>query len=45
MSQNTHKGMTGHRRPVNQKNGAEKRARTQAVLDFLRVATQKNLNN
>jgi hypothetical protein len=24
MSQNTHKGMTGHRRPVNQKNGAEK---------------------
>ncbi|APU70525.1 hypothetical protein LCR01_15960 [Companilactobacillus crustorum] len=41
MSQNTHKGMTGHRRPVNQKNGAEKRAKTQAVLDFLRSRDTK----
>lgn len=41
MSQNTHKGMTGHRRPVNQKNGAEKRANTQAVLDFLKSRDDK----
>lgn len=42
MSQNTHKGMTGHRRPVNQKNGAEKRANTQAVLDFLKSRDVKD---
>lgn len=42
MSQNTHKGMTGHRRPVNQKNGAEKRANTQAVLDFLKERDAKD---
>ncbi|GAB5056071.1 hypothetical protein COSHB9_04580 [Companilactobacillus alimentarius] len=41
MSQNTHKGMTGHRRPVNQKNGAAKRASTQAVLDFLKTRENK----
>ncbi len=41
MSQNTHKGMTGHRRPVNQKNGAEKRANTQTVLDFLKSRDAK----
>jgi len=41
MSQNTHKGMTGHRRPVNQKNGAVKRASTQAVLDFLKTRENK----
>jgi len=33
--------MTGHRRPVNQKNGAEKRASTQAVLDFLKSRDTK----
>ncbi|WP_334331956.1 MULTISPECIES: hypothetical protein [unclassified Companilactobacillus] len=41
MSQNTHKGMTGHRRPVNQKNGAEKRAKTQEVLNFLKSRDNK----
>lgn len=41
MSQNTHKGYTGHRRPVNAKNGEERMSKTQAVKEFLKSRDEK----
>ncbi|MFC6323883.1 MULTISPECIES: hypothetical protein [Companilactobacillus] len=42
MSQNTHKGYTGHRRPVNAKNGAERVNKTQEVKEFLKSRAEKD---
>jgi len=41
MSQNTHKGMTGHRRPVNAANTKVRKAQTQKVIDFLKSLDEK----
>ncbi|WP_291469730.1 hypothetical protein [Companilactobacillus sp.] len=41
MSQNTHKGMTGHRRPVNAANTETRKAQTQKVIEFLKSRDEK----
>ncbi len=41
MSQNTHKGMTGHRRPVNAANTDSRKAQTQKVIEFLKSRDEK----
>ncbi|WP_269082190.1 hypothetical protein [Lactobacillus selangorensis] len=40
MSQNTHKGVTGRRRPTSKINSEKRRRATDAVLDTLKKASQ-----
>jgi hypothetical protein len=42
MSQNTHKGYTGHRRPVNAKNTESRLSDTQKVVEFLKSRDEKD---
>ena len=42
MSQNTHKGLTSHRRPVNSKNGEQRIKQTREVLAFLKGREAKD---
>ncbi|WP_277750442.1 hypothetical protein [Companilactobacillus metriopterae] len=41
MSQNNHKGMTGHRRPVNAQNGTDRQKKTLEVINFLKSRDEK----